>query len=263
MFNYFKAELKCTIFSKYFFISLLIAFSLLLYSFFEFITLGWNFNVWNFHSFSEHYDFIDLFLISRSENRASYLGVLAPLLASLIYSDSYLSDKKTGYINFIYMRISKGKYILVKLLVNFISSGLAILLASSMMLVFLSILYGFTLNPKNALNITGVFSSGKYLYLIFIIFNSCIFYCIFSTLSLAVSTFIDNKYISLAIPFFYYIISGSIFVMFGLNKLNATALFTPKNGLNIYQFIFYELFLLSLGVITFIYGVLKSNEKIN
>lgn len=268
MFDYLKLELKNSIFSKYFLIAYLITFILLLYSFFEFITLGWGGNIADFRSFSEHYDFIDLFIISRSENRASYLGVIAPLLASLIYSDSYLSDKTTNYINFIYMRISKRNYLLVKLLVNFISSGFCILISSLSMLLFLALLYGVKLNPENALNLSGAFSNiyfvgNKYLYVFIIIIISCVFYTIFSSLSLAISSFIKNKYIAFFTPFFYYIISGSIFVMLGFHKLNATTLFMPNNNLNIYEFIFYQLFLLIIGIILFIYGVLNSYEKNN
>ena len=51
--------------------------------------------------------------------------------------------------------------------------------------------------------------------------------------------------------------------MLGFHKLNATTLFMPNNNLNIYEFIFYQLFLLILGIILFIYGVLNSYEKNN
>lgn len=268
MYNYFKAELKRAIFSKYFFIAFSITLMLLVYSFFEFISLGWNSNPFNFHSLENYYDSFDIFIISRTENRASYLGLLAPLLASLVYSDSYLSDKSSGYLNFIYIRTNKKNYIITKLLVNILSSGLSIVLASLLMLIFLISIFGITINSENVLNLSGPFSNiyysgNKSLYFFIILSISFIFNCIFSTLSLAISTFVNNKYISFLAPFFYYIISGSLFIIIGVSKLNATRLFMPKNDISISETIIYQSFLLILGTITFIYGVLFADEKIN
>lgn len=268
MYNYFKTELKRAILSKYFLIALLITFALLLYSFFEFITLGWQSSPFNFQSLKKYYDSFDMFIISRSENRASYLGLLAPLLASLVYSDSYLSDKSSGYLNFIYMRLSKKKYIFTKLLVNILASGLSIVLSSLFMLFLLILLFGIGVNSENVLNLSGPFSDiyyngNKYLYFLIILIMSFIFNCIFSTLSLAISTFVNNKYISFLAPFFYYIISGSLLVIVGFSKLNATRLFMPKNDVSVLDLVIYQLFLLILGIIIFIYGVLHLDEKIN
>lgn len=268
LYNFFKSELKRAIFSRYFLISFLITFILLAYSFLDFISLGWSFGMSNFQLFKEHYDFIDLFLISRSENKASYLGVVAPLLACLVFSDSYLSDKTTGYLNFIFMRISKKKYVITRLLVNSIASGLSILLSSIFMICILLIFYGFNINSENALYLAGPFSNiyysgDKYLYLLIVIGILVMFNFIFSTLSLGISAFIHNKYISFLAPFLYYIASGALLGIIGLYKLDATALFMPKNSLTTFELILYQFVLVLLGVTTFIYGVLNLNEQNN
>lgn len=268
MINYFKLELKRAIFSKYFLLSFSIILLLLIYSFFEFISFGWSNNLFNLQFFKEHYDFIDMFIFSRSENRASYLTVIAPLLASLVFSDSYLSDKTSGYIKFIYIRINKKIYVLIRILVNIIASGLSILLASLFMLLILIFFYGIEINPENALNMSGAFSSiyytgNKYVYLLLILICSFVFNSIFATLSLSISAFINNKYLSFLIPFFYYIISGSIFVAIGFYKLNATFLFMFKGNMTFLDLLIYALFLFISSIIFFAYGVLRKDEKNN
>lgn len=264
MHHYFKSQLKQSILSKYFFLSFFITFILLSYSFLEFITLGWT---CFFELSSNHYDFIDIFVLCRSENRASYLVVLAPLLASLVFSHSYLDDKNSGYLNFIYIRIEKKKYVFTKLLVNAIASGLSIITSSVVIILILSAIYGININPEYALNISGPFSdiyiSNKYLYLLIILCISFMFNVVFSTLSLGISGIIDNKYISFLSPFFYYIISGSVFYVIGLYKLNSTTLFMPNENVDLLGLMLYQLILFIIGVILFIYGVLYSDEKNN
>lgn len=261
MLNYFKCELKRSLLLKNAFLCLIAIIIMYLIGFLGMI----NFNFKNIYAFSNIYDFIDVFLMSRDGSTTACLVIIAPLLAAVIFSDSYLVDKDSGFLKFINMRITKTNYIKVKLLVTGLSSGLIMLISSLIVLIIFSIIYGLNLNTSNVLNISGPFSefyyTNKWIYLLINLGVSFIFNVIFSILALGVSTFINNKYLSFLAPFFFYILSGTVFVMLKLYKLNATFLFELKYGYNEFDLILYQSILLIIGVLLFYFGVLYRNEK--
>lgn len=53
----------------------------------------------------------------------SLLKNLIPILAALPFGISYYIDKKTGYVNSIYIRERKGEYLTAKYIVTFVSGG--------------------------------------------------------------------------------------------------------------------------------------------
>ncbi|MEL5898788.1 hypothetical protein AAGC94_12035 [Clostridium sporogenes] len=256
--NYIKNEFKRAFFSKGALICFGISLIIFLLGFSELARFG-------IYGFTNVYDFIDIFLYCRDVGKFSILVLIAPLLAAIVYSNSYLSDKNSGYLKFIYLRIDKKKYILTRLIANAVVSGLMIVLASLVMLIILAIIYGINIKGASpSLNIEGplsyVYYNNKWLYCIIILMLSFSFYAIFSTLALGASTIINNKYFSFLAPFFYYIISGTLFIIFKLYPLNATCLFKLK-AFSIQWIISYQIILLTIGSLLFYFGVLYRNEK--
>lgn len=261
MLNYIKFEFKRSLLSRNSFlciITILIAFVI------GFLSMI-NFNFTWINEFKDTYDFIDVFLMSRNFSTSSFLVIIAPLIAAIVFSDSYLVDKESGFLKFIYLRIKKNDYIKIRLLVNGISSGLIILFSSLIALVIFSGIYGININTNDAIKISGPFSnfyySNKWIYLLIVLGVSFIFNVIFATLALGASTFINNKYLSFLAPFFFYILSGTVFVMLKLYNLNATFLFVLKGNYSEINLILYQVVLLIIGVLLFYFGVLFRNEK--
>ncbi|GAA0076927.1 hypothetical protein UT300005_13050 [Clostridium sp. CTA-5] len=262
---YIKNELKRAIFSKSALLTFLITLITLLIGFFGIVCDEWNiFNI-EVNHFKKFYDSVDIFLMTRAFGRASILGFIAPLLAALVFSNSYLQDKDSGFLKFIYARMNRKKYIISRIFVNAISSGIIISAALIVILIFISLIFGIKTNPNSQFEVTGAYvfwyAKSKWIYAICIIILSFIFNVIFATLSLGLSPFINNKYLSFLCPFFIYILSLTLFHYIGINKLNMSVLFRPNvNGSEI-PVLIYQIVLFIIGIVLFYVGVLYRNEK--
>ncbi|XZI81498.1 hypothetical protein ACSXED_17045 (plasmid) [Clostridium perfringens] len=260
---YIKSEFKRALISKQMLIYLILTISILLISFLDFS----NFNFTHVKELrtSKYYDCIDLFIVVQNSTRTSILPIITPLLACLIFSTSYLDDKNSKFLNLIYSRLDKKKYIWIRLMVNAISSGLAVLISYSIFFIFISLYMGFNLKYNSILKIEGPFSyfyyNNKWIYFIIILIVAFLFNVIFSTLGLGISTIINNKYLAFLSPFFYYILTGTLFISLGLYKLNATYLFQIRYGYTVTDLLIYQSVLLAIGILLFYIGVLYNNEK--
>lgn len=252
--NYLKIELRRAILSKTAIISFIITFLVLFVAFLEFV----HFPRFSISSLRDRYDAIYLFIRIRYSTKASILALVAPLLASLVFSDSYLLDKESGFLKFIYLRIGQKKYLWTKVIVNSIASGVVIRLASFVMLIFLICVYG--IKDVNAINLrpfSWIYYESRLLYAILLILVSFIFNVIFANLALGISPWIKNRYLTFVFPFFYYIISGTLLPFY----LNGTILFTLNSHSTEFNIIIYQLALFLLGVVMFYFGVMYRDEK--
>lgn len=197
---YFKNEFKRVLFSRRSIYVFIITLGLLLISFFNFI----NIEGFNLNEFKVIYDSLDVYIYIRKD----LLVLIAPILASLVFSDSYLLDSESGFLNYIYIRTNKIKFLLL----------------------------------------LGV---------------SFIFNVVFSTLSLGLSPWIKNRYLTTLSSFFYYFLSGTLLVSIGLTNLNANILYTLNPIAAESNIILYQIILFIIGVILFFTGVLFKDEKNN
>ena len=92
---YFKNEFKRVLFSRRSIYVFIITLGLLLISFFNFI----NIEGFNLNEFKVIYDSLDVYIYIRKD----LLVLIAPILASLVFSDSYLLDSESGFLNYIYI----------------------------------------------------------------------------------------------------------------------------------------------------------------
>ena len=255
--SYIKNELKRAIFSKNSLIVFIVTLVLYIFSFYNFA----NVPGFNLREFKQANDSLDVFIYIRKDA----LGLILPLLAAFIFSDSYLLDTESGFINSIYLRISKKEYVTTKILVNALASGIIIAITSSIISIFLIVMLG--IHKTNLNTLTGPFSyiyyQSRVSYLILLIINSFIFNAIFATLALGVSPWIKNRYLTVLSSFFYYLISGTLFGYLHLFKLNGSILFTLNPIASEIDIIVYQLVLFIVGALLFYIGVLWKNEKNN
>ncbi|HFD2030131.1 TPA: hypothetical protein ACF2C8_001888 [Clostridium perfringens] len=214
-------------------------------------------------------DAIDAFLTIRSGN----IVIIFPLLATIIFSDSYLVEKENGFTKFVYTKLSIKKYVFIKVIVNIIVSALIGGLASFLILIFLVFIFGIK-NPSIASytnSINGPFnyllasSNTRLIYGLIVVILFSISYIVMSTLALGISAWIKNRYLVLIAPFFYYILCGTIIERLGINRIfdfHLARVISLKHSMTKPMHLFIYLFLLLLvGIALFYVGVVIKNEK--
>lgn len=258
--NYFKSEIKRALFGRNAIISFLITLTVLIIAFLEFAA--------PFFSLDKSFDAIDIFIRIRSTSNAAFLVIIFPLLASIIFSDSYLLEKETGFTKFIYSRLSIKKYACIKVIVNAIVSALVGITASFIILMLLIYKYG--IRVTNQVLVGGPFSylldsnTGRVEYAIILVLITGVCYMTIATLALGISAWIKNRYLALIIPFFYYILCGTLLEILGVNRVfnfNFAQIYALNIIVNTPHVFIYPILLLAVGVILFYTGVILKNEK--
>lgn len=254
MFTFLKNDFKRALFNKNTFLAVTISIIFYIIGLYDVI----DFFRFDLREFRDIYDATDMFI----NIRVSYLALIAPLIASLPFSISYIEDIETGYLKFIYLRISKKKYLLVRILTNALVSGIVIFISSIIIFIMLLIIFGINYNSEFN-NVTGIakeiYFYNKLYYFLFILIMSFIFNIAFSTLSLGLSPYLKNKYLTVLSSFGYYVISATIFITLHLYKFNAVLLF-HLDTLNIKQVLLYDFLITLVGSILFLIGVKYKNE---
>lgn len=202
-----------------------------------------------------------LFLFAHSKGTSSILNLLFPIIVSIPFAASYVQDVRSGFASYIFLRTSKMKYAVTRLVVNgMVSSGIVIVCMLGMYILFL-LLTGFDIGYTESVSITmfnEFYKESPVLYVFFLILNSGLCAIVFSTLGLGISTLIRNQYITLVVPFVYYLLSGTVLIQ--INKYFNSAMlydvnFYPEN--NYVNILVYDAVLLLIGIILFLLGVRK------
>ncbi|BDC00631.1 TPA: hypothetical protein ACF2DS_001847 [Clostridium perfringens] len=267
---YFKTELKRALLGRNAIISFFITVGILIASFMNYIGMtNPNLKLVKYFLENPNADAIDAFITIMS----SSIVIVFPLLSTIIFADSYLIDKESGFIKFIYTRLSIKKYVLVKVIVNSISSALIAIISSLLTLIFLIIIFGiknqsitsYTSNILGPFNFLLVSSNTRLIYALIRILSFSIGYIVMSTLALGLSAWIKNKYLVLIFPLFYFIFCGTVLDILGINSVfdfHLARVLSLKYSMTtpIHLFI-YPLLLLIIGITLFYSGVIIKNEK--
>ena len=257
--NYIKSELRRALFSKKAMISFIIAFIALIIPLYLFCYIG------GISFIGLHFDAVDVFARIRSTSEGALLVVIFPLLASIIFSDSYTVEKESGFTKFIYSRMSVKSYVWIKVISNAISSMVVGIMASGTMFIFLICILG--IRTTDGLVVDGPFSSiyysNKLLYGIIMVLITGICYAVISELSLGISAWIKNRYLVLIIPFFGYILCGTLIEELGINRVfnfNFSQVYALNIIVTTTHEILYPLMLLLIGIGLFYLGVVKREK---
>ncbi|TDU11121.1 membrane-spanning protein [Bacillus subtilis] len=160
-------------------------------------------------------------------NPEIYLSIIItvfPLLASVPYADSYIEEKKSGFLKNILLRQNKNKYLTTKFFINFLIGGMA-----SITPLVLNLIVYFSLLPAIKPNIyfgnipvfgflPDLYVNHPLIYIILRIGNCFIFGGIFASIALTCSLFVENRYIAIGIPFFIYTILDIILDTFNFQS---------------------------------------------
>lgn len=254
MYNFFKNEFKRCFFSKITFLGMAITFICLVIPYIDDLKIPYP-----------NADGIIFFIRSSACLPLSYLPLLAPLIACIPSATTYIVDKKSGILNYILLKMKRKKYITIRIAVNFLVSGLVLVIPQIIMLIFLIIRHGIN---NTSIEVVGAFSSvfynSKIAYVTIMLVVFFISSAVFSTFALGISSIVENKYLTIILPYIYVIISGTVFEMVEVNRivnLNVMTLFDIGYNLDLTSLnvILYELALFIMGVLLFYYFGEKKN----
>lgn len=265
---YFKNEFKRALFGKSAFISFFITLGILIEAFMNYVDYDMGIVIYALQN--PEFEALDVFFNVISSR---VIVLVFPLLATIIFADSYLQEKESGFTKFLYSRISIKKYVAIKVIVNSISS--ALVAGGASLLVFLSLVAAFGIKDSNEAsytnNINGplnnLFDSAntRFLYALIIILLFTVAYMVTATLALGLSAWVKNRYLVLIAPFFYYILCGTVIERLGINRifdLHLSRLISLKRSMtNLPNVVLYPLLIFIVGVTLFYIGVVIKNEK--
>jgi len=208
-----------------------------------------------------------LFLSGYNSGTANFLAVVFPIIACLPFAASYVGDNISGLNKYIYLRMKKSKYMLIKLLINGLVGGFVLVIGPFVASIFLLIAKVFTGIPmvKEQMETVEFFESigvTSPIMMILIILIT-LFFCgfIFATFALGTSTIIQNVYLTVLMPFVFYIISGTVLLKIN-TYLNVGALYDVNYfGMSFTQRFVYGIILFGIGATFFFVGGLKVEQK--
>lgn len=262
---YFKNELKRALFGKNAIISFSITLGILVAKFMK----EYGFASIKYFSENPYFDALDAFLNVMS----SSIVIVFPLLATIIFADSYLQEKESGFTKFIYTRMPIRKYVFIKVIINSISSALIAGISSLFVLISLVVTFGirephissYTNNINGPLSYLFDSRDTRLIYALIIILLFSIAYMVTATLALGLSAWVKNRYLVLIIPFFYYIICGTVIERLGINRIFdfhlARVISLQYPMITLTNVVLYPLLIFIVGVTLFYIGVIIKNEK--
>jgi hypothetical protein len=175
-------------------------------------------------------------------------GFLAPLLATLLFADSFLDDLNQGFLRQIIQRVPFRKYRNAKIMTVAVTGGLSLVL--SVLLVFTAGLAGATdwestayfsgyINPLTEPwgPLGGLYPANPIFYLLYLLASVFCFGAVYAVLGLAISSFIHNRYVALAGPLVLvqvldFLEGRALHVTMALNPLNGLLPFTALTHLS-------------------------------
>ncbi|MDD6290714.1 MAG: hypothetical protein PUA77_02830 [Lachnospiraceae bacterium] len=241
--------------NRYFLTALLIALSLLEYSYYGMMSFGYE----------GAGNVLTLFLFTMASGLYGFLGIVFPMVAALPYATTYVREYKSGYLRCERIRKGQAHYIVGKLVASFFYGGFALAIPVGVYAIqlsltrentaplldengnsFVSYLRDFALaSPKGymAMSVGIVFLCGA----------------VFSVLALGISTWIKNEFLTIVLPFAMCIL---VAILSPVGWFNFLLLFCPSEyGLvQTWQLVVMGVALLMVGVLLFVFGV-KCNEK--
>ena len=168
--------------------------------------------------------------------QAGPVVLLVPLLAVLPFADSYALDRTQGYLRHVLVHSSYRRYFFAKFVANLLAGGLAVALPLLLLFACTNLIYLWGLLPIDQARIGGAYLHGPLgslyriapdLYILFRVGVGFIFGATYATLGLAISSFVNNRYIVLATPFLLYHIANFVLAVLGLERWSPPVTFIP------------------------------------
>lgn len=170
--------------------------------------------------------------------------LIAPILATIPFGDSFFGDKKSGHIKNVFIRTKKSHYYIAKYVATFIVGGLAAVVPL-LLNFYLTTLVLPSLVPQVAG--TGylvdslsmwyeLFFSQPFVYVFLYLLIDFVFFGLIATLALSISHFVENRFVFLLAPFLLKVIMSFVLRSIGLFQYDPTIFlipYQPAKGIDI------------------------------
>ncbi|WP_369902178.1 hypothetical protein [Bacillus manliponensis] len=253
-------EFKRAFSSTSFFISLLLGIAIFLAHFFNHVLpwLNGDFTPFNKWIGMDTFSF-----------QLQLLLLICPIIVALPFSDSYFTDKKSGFLKAIYVRTSKINYIITKLFVNFIIGGLVYVVPFLLSLWAVVLLFP-SVKPDpmtgTAILFDGqmwadIYYSEPYAYILRYLVIIFLYGGLFATIGLAISVFCKNRFVVLVAPFLLYLAMFFIFQLISLPEYIPAKFLSPGQEVTSIRFsviVMEFVVLLFVSISVFVLGAYKS-----
>lgn len=220
--------------------------------------ITYNNNVY-FHKIAGNEEAIsafDAWLYAIGVSPSSLLKLILVVLISIPFTDSYIYDQKTGYINLLRTRSSFNNYMLSKIIANALAGALVVFLIFAILFIISGIFYPLN-KPNTELNyipygfFENIYRNDPFSYVGLVLSLGSFFGLVFSTLGLSASLIFNNRFAVTAFPFVLYLTLIVLGQISGLTFLLPVILITPFSiiGIKLTDILIGYLF---IGIITII-----------
>jgi len=168
----------------------------------------------------------------------SLFALIAPLIAVLPFSDSFVLDRTYGYLNFILARSSYRKYLISKFLANLLSGGISLAIPLILIYIYTNIYYprGFPSLVEARIPydpmpgpLGQLYRHNPDMYILFLVGLAFVFGSVYATLALAISSLVHNRYVVLSSPFLLYMVASFILAVLQMEIWSPPATLTPHS----------------------------------
>ena len=264
--RYFKIEFKRLLFTKSFWIAMVIACCI---SIGQYISYG-------FLRGDAYGDWVAAYgagyMIQPSSLFISWIGgelnsmfmflflAILPLLGSFAYSGTYLKDRKLGQIKNVFTRLEAGNYYRTKWIIVFIA-GFLVAFIPLVLNVYLHLTYSIPLKPiieslttevyyDRAKWIFDLYYNNPWVYMGLYVFMIALFSGVYATLGMAFSIWIRRGLVAVIGPLILWRVIDLVFSLIHKSNLGmSNQLFPTLAHMNLKMVGFYLLFLLSLSIL--------------
>lgn len=272
MTNMIRIELKRAFVNRSFFVAFLIGLMICLWHFFEYV---FPFVIdSSYLSIEPENSFFPLISFN-CRLGGSFVPVqsflyflLLPLIATLPFGNSYVTDKKTGYIKNIYTRTKRKNYIIAKYVSVFLSGAAAVVLPLLINFYLTSLVLP-SVVPDSASYSSVVFSYSKwseifythpFVFELLYLFITFVFSGLIASTALIISFFINNKLIVAFAPMILYVFLSSLADISGFQSVDLMRTINPTQGYgNTVSVVIYALILFLVTWIPFYCYEVKSD----
>lgn len=173
--------------------------------------------------------YVNAFFSSLTNGTSSIMALVFPIIACIPYAASYAEEKVSGYLNYVIIKVNKKKYIRTKILSCALSGGLAVGVPALVFLIACIWCKGTQLSSTQSeyyyiTHAVGLFDRSPIFYCLLYVLNFFLCGAIFALIGLAVSVYINNKYLIHIIPFAIYILLAMLMANININ-LNPVTLY--------------------------------------
>ncbi len=202
------------------------------------------------------------FLYATALSPSGIFQICAPLMCTVPYSLSFLDDIKSSYINNVLSRIKCSKYYIVKAFSVAVVGGLFFIFVYALLIIICLII-----SPAPSIRImlspitpfTHLYQQTLLGFITVYTVHSITFGFTYNMLALGISSVLQNKYISLAIPYVLYHMGSLIAWIFPKSSVYDIVRFIPYESFNFQIFdlstvIYRHAIILIIGIVLYVIG---------